>query len=544
MAAIQDIWMVSREMEGIAGAGGVKDVTRQLLVAIAKQGIAATVVLPHYPLMYRQNPELKGQVEATGISFTIPIADQTERRLMPVSIQRIYMDVNDAPVTVYLVDAPCYADKQGIYTYTDEEALAEDKKTGTGYEDFFEMNMTLQKAALELIMRLEARPDVIHCQDAHTAFIPALTKFVPRYQSYFGGVGTGITVHNAGPGYHQEIYDALLAQAMTELPFSVIEQGLHRQAIYPFIVGGLYAGFINTVSENYAREIMEAPADDAQSVGIGEAFRERGILMTGVTNGIDPADYDPTRPRAMGIAAAYDPLTGDLSGKAECRRALIEELSERQNGHVKIEGTLEDAPGRVLVTTISRLTAQKGVDRFIGAARQLLGGAPDEGPADPDTMFLVLGAGSADYQQQLVELAHNPRFRGRLAVAIGYGPHLANRIYAAGDFFVNPAAFEPCGLTDYMAQLMGTVPIVHLVGGLVKVEDGVTGYGYHEHSSQALADTMRRAIGVFRDDPQRHLQIIQQAIRTIFERYTWDKVLQRGYMPLYEEAAAKAGKEM
>jgi starch synthase len=449
---------------------------------------------------------------------------------------RARIEINGAPATVYLVDAPCFSLKEGIYTYTQAEAARADAKAGHGYCDFFDMNMTLQKAALELIQALGARPDLIHCQDAHTAFIPAMMRLVPRYRDYFADIGAGITIHNAGPGYHQEIYDPALVMAKTELQEEVVMEGLHRSAIYPFIVGGLYAGFVNTVSENYAREIMAAPADDEESVGIGAAFRERGIALTGVTNGIDPADYDPTRPDVMNIAAAYNPLVGDMAGKALCRQALIEEINTRKNDHVKIAGSLVDGPGRVLITTISRLTAQKGVDRFIGAMHEMLDEDVIEGRLDPGVMFLILGAGDPRYQDELIAMAEDERYAGQVAVAVGYGPRLANHIYAGGDFFVNPAAFEPCGLTDYMAQLMGTVPVVHLVGGLVKVEDSVTGYGYEEHTSQALAATLWRAIDTFRNEPETHARIIQQAIERIFDRYTWDQVLRHGYMPLYAQA--------
>jgi len=156
---------------------------------------------------------------------------------------------------------------------------------------------------------------------------------------------------------------------------------------------------------------------------------------------------------------------------------------------------------------------------------------------DTDVLFLVLGSGDPRYEEELKELAQDPRFQGRIALALGFSPSLANRIYAAGDFFVNPAEFEPCGLTDYMAQLMGSVPVVHFVGGLVKVQDGVTGYGYQPHTSKALADTLRRAITTFRQKPKAHVRIIRQAIETIHERYTWDKVLEQGYLPLYDQAA-------
>jgi len=528
MTTVTDIWMVSREMDGVAGVGGVKDVTRQLLAAIARHGIRATLVMPLYSVIDRQRVPLTD----TGIQLSLPMNYPSSERSVPAHIYRTEL----VGATIYLVEAGCYSSKQGIYTYTSDEAeqAGQPELTGNGYHDFFEMNITLQKATLELIQALDARPDVVHCQDAHTALIPALMRAVPRYRSHFAQVGSGITIHNAGPGYNQEMFDVPLVQAVTELPEQVIQASLHRGGVYPFVLGGMHADFVNAVSENYAREIMEVPAEDERAGGLGSAFRQRGIQLTGVTNGIDPAEYDPTQPERMGIVAAYNPAAGDLAGKAVNRRDLIARINQRQVTGVRVEGWLDDKPGQPLIVMISRLTAQKGVNVFIEAVRELL-----SAPADGEPRFLVLGVGDPVYQRALIELARADHFAGRIAVLIGYGPQLANCIYASGDFFVNPAEFEPCGLTDYIAQLMGTVPIVHLVGGLVKVQDGVTGYGYLPHTAQALAATLRRAIAVFREQPEQHLRIIQQAIRTIHERYTWDKVLQEGYMPLYRQAAQR-----
>lgn len=520
---INNVWMVSRELGGVAGVGGVKDVTRQLLAAIARRGKQATLIMPLY-----SGIDLKQHdIVDTGIDLALPMDYAAEERNVRVRIHRTEV----VGAAIYFVDASCFAQKAGIYTCTLAEAVrvGDPDLAGSGYFDYFEMNVTLQKAALELIQHLGVRPDVIHCQDAHTAFIPAMLRTVPRYQRYFAQVGSGITIHNAGPAYNQEVFDLVFARAITELPWEVIDKGLHNGGVYPFVIGGTYADFINAVSENYAREIMEVVSEDERTGGMGTAFRQRGIRLTGVTNGIDPLEYDPTDPAQMGIPAAFDPATGDLSGKTECRRALLAEINEHQIPRVRIYGGLEDAPDRPLITMIARLTPQKGVDRFIGAVSKMLEGA------EPNVLFLVLGTGDPRYEDELKKLAQDPRFEGRVALALGYSPALANRIYAAGDFFVNPAEFEPCGLTDYMAQLMGNVPVVHYVGGLVKVQDGITGYGYKPHTSEALVKALRRAIATFRQCPKEHQRIIRQAIQTIQRRYTWDKVLEHGYLPLYEK---------
>ncbi len=525
--SVNNVWMVSRELGGVAGVGGVKDVTRQLLAAIARRGVRASLVMPCYSGIDRTRHRLVD----TGIELALPMDYESDKRTVRVHIYQAQV----VGATIYFVDAPSYAQKEGIYTTTLAEAIraGDPDLVGSGYFDYFEMNVTLQKAALGLMQHLGARPDVIHCQDAHTALIPAMLRTIPRYQHYFAQVGTGITIHNAGPAYNQEVFEIGFAQAITELPSQVISEGLHNGGVYPFVIGGTHAGFINAVSENYAREIMEVSAEDERTGGMGTAFRRRGIQLTGVTNGIDPSEYDPTARAKMGIAAPYDPVAGDLAGKADCRRALIAEINQRQIPGVQVYGGLDDAPDRPLITMIARLTPQKGVDRFIDAASRLLEGA------EPDVLFLVLGTGDPRYEDELRELAQDPRFRGRIALALGFSPSLANRIYAAGDFFVNPAEFEPCGLTDYMAQLMGSVPVVHFVGGLVKVQDGVTGYGYRPHTPKALAETLLRAIATLRQQPDEHQRIIQQAIQTIHERYTWDKVLEQGYLPLYEQAIMK-----
>ena len=48
---INNVWMLTREYDGLAGAGGVKDVARQLAEALARSGRKVSVVLPLYGFM-------------------------------------------------------------------------------------------------------------------------------------------------------------------------------------------------------------------------------------------------------------------------------------------------------------------------------------------------------------------------------------------------------------------------------------------------------------------------------------------------------------
>ena len=120
--------------------------------------------------------------------------------------------------------------------------------------------------------------------------------------------------------------------------------------------------------------------------------------------------------------------------------------------------------------------------------------------------------------EALIDLAQKKENEGRLCLLIGYDQLLANKLYAAGDFFLIPSKYEPCGLTDYIAQLAGNLPVVHHVGGLVKVEDGTSGFAFTEYTAEALVAAMQRALEVFRKSPEQILHMQKVAVKMIREK--------------------------
>jgi starch synthase len=258
-------------------------------------------------------------------------------------------------------------------------------------------------------------------------------------------------------------------------------------------------------------------------------------MLKGVTNGINPDDFNPEHAEKQGIAAPFSPAKGDLAGKRLCRRDLVHLLSRQELPNVRISGSLSDEPDLPLFTLIGRLTEQKGVDLLVSVLRTLL-------PEDKHFQILILGTGVKEIELDLTSLADIPENRGRVCIVLGYDQQLANKIYAAGDFFLIPSRYEPCGLTDYIAQLFGNLPVVHHVGGLVKVEDGKTGFAYHKHSAAALMGAMEKALATFRRHPEKITAMQRKSIKVIHNSYTWDKIVLR-YMELYQEALALCSRQ-
>jgi starch synthase len=299
----------------------------------------------------------------------------------------------------------------------------------------------------------------------------------------------------------------------------------------PFLAASGYS-VMNTVSENYARELQESD-DDELTGWLGHKLLSRGVILEGVTNGINPAHYDPAHPEALGLPAGFSPAKDSWGGKVRCRAELVATLSAGNWPGVRQTGQLDSHPSQPLFTFIGRFTPQKGVDKLVGALETLL-------PLDKKFQVLIMGTGAEEIEVDLVALAEREEYRGRLCLVRGYDEKLAMQVYAAGDFFVIPSRYEPCGLTDFIAQLLGNLPIVHHIGGLVKVVDGVTGFSYREHNSAALMGAMLKAMEIFRSDPARIRQMRREAVQHLQRNFTWDLVVER-YLKLYRRALELAG---
>lgn len=531
--------MVSREYDGLAGAGGVKDVCRQLAESLAGGGgCRVRVVLPRYGFMDVQAlgfapVRLPGSpcadIETEGLTLILDMNYPSENRRERVAIWQAVR----RGVCVYLVEAERFAEKLSVYTYTAEEERKQPwQRQGAGHYDYFAMNILLQKAALALMMALNERPDVIHCQDGHTAVLPALIREKDGYRQFFRQTGAVVTLHNAGIGYHQEVADLPFALAITDLPEKVVDDSLLETAFDPFLAAAPYA-VLNTVSEQYALELQQTDEDE-RTGWLGHELLLRGVTLAGVTNGINPADFNAGRGKTLlGLAASFDVSRGRFSGKRACKESLLRTLGTRRTrGRVTQAGWLALHPDQPLLTFIGRLIAQKGVDILLASCEGLL-------REDSEFQLVVLGGGDPQLEERLAALAEGEEFGGRVCFLGGYDQELAMKIYAAGDLFLIPSLYEPCGLTDYIAQLLGNLPIVHHVGGLVKVLDGRTGFSYREHSPEALADSVRRALFLYRTDPAGIRGMQQQAVQHVREQYSWDRVKDR-YLALYDQSVRMA----
>ncbi len=563
-----DIVHVARECAGVAVAGGVGDVVLQLAVQCVRQGFDTTVVVPHYGSFSEesldtigvrlaramQSPETQLEREAVG-DFLVDMAyaDSPTRRER-VAVHSIVLHAN-ARLRLALICADRFAGKDKPYVYSGREAQAFARlspqaetfcgaeppprdaaaEEGSGHYDYFAMNVLLQKAALELAERLGLKKPAFHCHDAHTALLPMLAKKSEAYAS-FAGSRFVVTAHNCGTGYRQRCQDLQYVAAVTALERRDVEECVIEGEFDPLGAAGLYADYLTTVSDGYAWEVQGAwlstSGGDSEVSALSEFLGRNHITIRGITNGIAP---DMKGPEAQWEALEIlRPRSESFDWKQECKGRFIHQVSrdgfaarwgigpENRFGHLQAM-----PPDGCLFSFVGRWTGQKGVDIVARAAEEILRMHATAG-------LCVFGEGNEPFLLRNLK-ALVEQFPGRVVVLKGFSERLAANIYAAGDFFLVPSRFEPCGLIDMIAQLNGNIPIVNQVGGLAKVADGITGIGYFatndRENLRGLVNSMRRALSLYAA-PEELTKMQQAANRDVRENYRWETVFSR-YAPLY-----------
>src|SRR3990167_643553 len=183
-------------------------------------------------------------------------------------------------------------------------------------------------------------PDIVHAHDWHAAMACAYMADHPPTQA-----ASVYTVHNlAFQGlfaHHDWSLLGLSSRFMSPA-------GLEYHGQLSFMKAGLkFADRVTTVSPSYAQEI----ATPDFGCGLDGVIRGRGGDVSGILNGIDESEWSPAQDAA--IAARYD--ADRLAGKQACRRALQ-----------SAQGLAADDQALIL-TVVSRLTAQKGLDLVLSA---------------------------------------------------------------------------------------------------------------------------------------------------------------------------------
>lgn len=478
-----NVLFIASEASPLIKVGGLADVVGALPGALNQLGVDARVCIPKYGTINNtQLSTLKSVIHAE-------IPWQGKR----VKVELLETVLPKTTTVLYLLDAPEFFAAGGVYYEHEEENGA---RLAMARFVFFAWAMA------NIIPRLPWPPEVIHCHDWHAAAIPAFLPLV-HAQTW----PTVLTIHNIegqGKWRAEEVLgwiDALGKQAPT------LRYRDGQGNINLLQLGIRAASSVNTVSPTYAHEILTS----AYGLGLENDLGQRQGGATGIINGIDYAAFDPATDAA--IFARYDTDTAAV-GKLTNKRALLSELG------------LEPGSGPLFVA-VGRFTGQKGVDLIPNSLGDIV---------QAGGRVILLGSGVPKVEQAIAGAV--ALFPKHCRAIVKFDARLAQRMYAAADFFLMPSRFEPCGLGQLIAMRYGALPIVRDTGGLHDTvrdlrrrADG-TGLVFGPATSDALRAAVGDALRIF-NQPDTMKAARQRAMR---QDFSWSRSA-KDYKKLYAHAS-------
>ena len=469
----------SAEAAPFVKTGGLGDVAGSLPPALEAEGVNVIVMVPLYSTIPE---EYQRQMEHL-CDFYVPLGWRNEY----CGLERLVHD----GVTYLFVDNKRYFDRSYPYGFFDDgERFA-----------FF------SKAIVESLQHLPEgfTCDILHCNDWQTALAPVFLREFYQGLPLYENVRTIFSIHNVA--FQGQFTDKMLNDVLglAHIPAAASQLRCDDSSIN-YMMGALnYADAITTVSPTYAAEI-QTPAFGERLDGV---LRRRSEALQGIVNGIDVNAWNPATDKA--IAATY--TAEDLSGKAACKRALQEELG------------LEVRDDRPLMTMVTRLTRQKGMDLVTYALDRILSGG---------VQVAVLGTGDYEYENALRYF--EGKYPGQMSARIQFDAALSKRMYAGSDLFLMPSLFEPCGLSQMIAMRYGTLPVVRETGGLRDtvapynyVTGEGTGFSFANFNGDEMGDAVFRGARLFWDDPEAFHQL---RLNAMSQDFSWKKSADK-YLDLY-----------
>lgn len=466
-----------------AKAGGLADVGGALPAALKKLGHDVRLVMPRYKFV----DEDKHAIKYTGRQVTINIAlfdhvAEIREAVLP-----------ETGMTVYFIENIEFYFRDEVYGH---------------YWDNAERFMFLSRAALEMLPLLEFTPDIIHCNDWHTALIPVFLKTIYKEDERYAGIKSVLTIHNTA--FQGNFHAGILSHA--QLPeWLFAPEYMEFYGGISFLKGGIaLADAVTAVSQAYAQETKTPQF----GFGMEGALTARGEDYTGILSGVDYTAWNPAVDRMI----FHNYVADTLEEKEENKKRLLEEAGLKY---------IENLP---LVAIASRLDDQQGLDTVAVIAEEMM---------KINLQLIVYGTGDHRYTDMFQSL--KSRYPQKIALFFKNDIVIEHKIFAGADIMMMPSRFEPSGSGQLIAMKYGAVPLARETGGLA---DAVKQYNFKTKQGNGFLFSGHNPWDLF------------QALRIVLDTYknipVWQKIQENGmkmnlswettaskYVELYNKALEK-----
>lgn len=436
------ILFIAAEVGPFVSVGGLSQVMYFLPRALLSLKHEVSIFTPKYGTMIEQTPEGKPWKLTTEIAhLNVPVKSHIKdndptAEYLQCNVKE-YRGKKKDPVVHFLENKEYYELRANVFGYADDQIRF----------------ALLSRGCLEwLKTQTEPLPDIIHCNDWHTAYFIQLARQDKRYKSLLAKIPILLSVHNFQ--FQGNIGFRYLSPAEKDDTSRELEPLLSDRLKYQnaLLRGILFADGVSTVSPTHAVEVLTPEYGE----GLETSLQNVRGKITGILNGLDVKEFNP----------ATDPII-----KRQYSKKTVMEARDINKRDLQKTFSLTENANKFVIIVTGRVSRQKGWDLLVEVFPHLL-------RYDRELQIIVLGDGDEMYKNALQKL--QTEFPDRVGLHLRTDFRLPRKLFAGGDVVIMPSRFEPGGIAALEALRYGAIPLVRKTGGLsdiVSEFDTDTGIG-------------------------------------------------------------------
>jgi len=224
-----NVLYAAAEISPFAKMTNTADLLRFLPASLQDKGFQIRILLPKYGSINDRRNRLHEVIRLSNID--VPDGDATENMKIKVA------SIPNAKLQVYFLDNDTHFGRKGMFI---------DPKTEKAYSDNGRRTAFYNRGIMETVIKLNWKPDLIHCHDWASGFVPVFLKTLYRDHPMFKDAKVVYNIH--GP-VNEGLFDEEIFKYL-DLPDDFDKSSVMSGGKVDFLRAGLkYADYVVTGNE-------------------------------------------------------------------------------------------------------------------------------------------------------------------------------------------------------------------------------------------------------------------------------------------------------
>ncbi len=254
------ILYVSSEINPFLKTSEVADYVRKLPQSMQERGMEIRILVPRFGVINERKNRLHEVVRLSGINITV--GDEEK----PLTIK--VASIPNAKLQVYFIDNEDYFHRKSVFS----------DKQKKFHADNDERSVFFCKGVIETVKKLGWAPDIVHCNDWITSFIPLYLKTTYKNDPMFKDAKCIFTVYNTQFDHTFDVADLSEKVRMSDTEDSMLSS-LEGGNFNSFMkIGAQYADLVTNAGQDVETKInglfSDLPKEKVNMIEKNDAYMD------------------------------------------------------------------------------------------------------------------------------------------------------------------------------------------------------------------------------------------------------------------------------